>query len=447
VVIGGLLSVDGTLTNNSIRFTGGTMTNVSGSFSSLLATSLTAHAALLTNAAVEASTITVTSLVAHTAKITNATINAVLINATNLNALAATLTNASGAFSGLTATSLVAHTAKLTNASVEAAVAIVTNLTALSGLVTNTRVDKSFATNLSINGASTLAAGGNIALPATAVTTIADGHNVLDVGSNAYVRLNSNPTATWQLGGLLGDIRDGRDVLVENATGYGMLVLHESGTTPTAGQRISCGSSFLLSSGGVVSFIYDSTASRWKVKTSRDALGQQGLLFVNVGTNYNGTNWAPLTTNIATGYYPIGAFAQLASATSNYLALSGATADYTNIFSASPPIRETTNHVASSAGTLIPDYSGYYLVNASATIWPEVDNNGDEIELEVFLNGVGQEHTETHATLATGVKVGIASTALLYIPAGTVVTVRIRNESDASCNLPVLQLRLNLDSP
>lgn len=382
VVVGGLLSVAGTLTNNSVRFTGGTLTNVSAAFISALATSLTAHAA------------------------------------------------------------------SLTNVNMEAATATVTNLTALSGLLTNARIDRGFSTNLTLAGAATVAAGANIALPAVAIDTLADGHNVVDVGSNAFVRLTGGSlTAIWQLGGLVGDIRNGRQVVVENATGYGMLVLHESGTAPTAGQRITCGGSFIISSGGMVSFVYDSTATRWKIVSSRDTFGQNGLLFVSVGTNYNGTNWAPLTTNIAAGYYPVGAFAQLASATSNYLACSGATADYTNMFSASPPTRETTNAVAVGTGTLIPVNAGYYLVNATITVWAEVDNNGDEIELEIFLDGVPQNHTESHVTLATGVKATLSTSSLLYIPAGASVTARIRNESDASCNLPVIQLRLNLDSP
>lgn len=383
VVVGGLLNVAGQFTNNDVRITGGSLTNVAGAFS--------------------------------------------VLDATNLTARSGVLTNVSAAFVGLTATNLQAH----------------------AGTLTNVSQDRNFSTNITITGASTLAAGGNLALPASVVTTIADGHNVLDVGSNAFVRLTPSPTAAWQLGGIVGDIRNGRNVVIENATGFGMLVLNESGTTPTASQRITCGASFLIGSGGMVSFVYDSTATRWKVISSHDALGQQGLLFVNVTTNFNGTNWAPLTTNIPAGYYPLGAFAQLSSAGSNYLVLSGATADYTNVFASAPAERITTNAMVGSlsAGTLVNVYAGYYLVNASLTVWGEVDNSGDEVELQIFLNGIAQANTEAHATLATGVKTTISTSSLVYMPSATTVTARIRNESDATSSLPVIQTRLQLDSP
>lgn len=335
----------------------------------------------------------------------------------------------------------------ITNASGAFIAATITNAQNLGGYDTNRAYDKGFATNFTLVGANTVAAGANVALPAAALTSVADGHNVLEVGSNAYVRLTGSATAAWQLGGMLGDIRNGRTLLLENATGYGMTVLNESGTTPTVGQRISCGSSFSIGNGGFVQFIYDSTATRWKVSTSRDTLGANGIVFVSVTTNYNGTNWGPLTTNIPAGYYPLGAFAQASCATSNSFVWSGATADYTNIFTSAPETRITTNAFTYTAGVFKNTYGGYYLVGAMVAGWPGVALNGNEIELEIFLEGVGQTHTEAHTTLVTGEKFSLSTSCLIYIPAGTSISARLRNESDVADPLPMLQMRLNIDSP
>lgn len=170
-------------------------------------------------------------------------------------------------------------------------------------------------------------------------------------------------------------------------------------------------------------------------------VNSNGVSFTVVRTNYNSTNWAPLTTNIAQQLCPMGQFGFYASAISNNLELSGAVTDYTNFLGNGTMERMITNGFVGSktSGIWTNVYAGYYTIIAEITVWPDVDNNGDEIEAEIFLNGVGQELTSDVHTLSNGIAEEVEVLTFAYIPASTSISFRIRNRSDATSALPVIR--------
>jgi len=247
VVIGGLLSIQGQLTNNDARITGGSLTNVSIAASSLLATSLVAHAAKLTNAQVEASSILATSLVAHAALLTNATVES----------------------PSITATALVAHAAYLTNVAIHIRTGIATNLQTLGGYSTNTVADRTFNTNSTFAGVCVY--GGAVTWPRYDLSTLANGNNLaVPLGSNCFVRLSGTLTGTATLCGLVGagasGGADGQFVTLLNNTGYDVIL--SSGTSdPVPANRIvtPSGSDITVSNLYSARLLYDSNAARWKL--------------------------------------------------------------------------------------------------------------------------------------------------------------------------------------
>jgi len=170
------------------------------------------------------------------------------------------------------------------------------------------------------------------------------------------------------------------------------------------------------------------------------------LVWVATPTNYNSTNWAPLTTNIAAGMSPLGAFGYLGSATSYNLALSGSTNDYTNLTTFT---RILTNGFTGNMATgyLTNTHAGYYGIFVQANILPVTDNNNDEIEMEVFFDEVPQELLATEETLIDAVRKSIRMNSTAYIPAGTGISCRLRNFSDASSTLTILKQTIRIGAP
>lgn len=112
--------------------------------------------------------------------------------------------------------------------------------------------------------------GGDMSFPRFDISTVAAGHNVIDVKTNVYIRLTGSPGSDWTLGGITsGSIRDGKLIIIENRTGYSVTIQNESGTAPTAAERILT----LASSGnvtnatlvgdGTMMFVYNGASARW----------------------------------------------------------------------------------------------------------------------------------------------------------------------------------------
>jgi hypothetical protein len=110
-------------------------------------------------------------------------------------------------------------------------------------------------------------AGSDISFGRFPITTVANGHNTLSVGTNVYVDLTGSPTAPWTWGGITGGNRDGKLIKVRNSTGWAADILHNSGTEPTASLRITTPTStnVTLNNSGWAEFLYDPSASRWQL--------------------------------------------------------------------------------------------------------------------------------------------------------------------------------------
>jgi hypothetical protein len=108
---------------------------------------------------------------------------------------------------------------------------------------------------------------GDVAFPQSANSSIADGHNTIAAGTNVYIRLTGTPTTTWNFGGISAGNRDGKVLILQNATGYPAYFLSESGTEPTAANRILTYSrtNIYWPTNGIAQLIYDTTASRWQL--------------------------------------------------------------------------------------------------------------------------------------------------------------------------------------
>ena len=119
----------------------------------------------------------------------------------------------------------------------------------------------SMQTNSTTAGSNTF--GGSIAYPRADITTIANGNNSgIDPGANTFIKLSGN-TAIANIAGFVGG-RDGRGLIVKNASAYNIVLLSESGLDAAATNRFST-AEYTIAAGDLVPIIYDSAESRWNV--------------------------------------------------------------------------------------------------------------------------------------------------------------------------------------
>ena len=144
-------------------------------------------------------------------------------------------------------------------------------------------------------------AGSDISFGRSAITTVANGHNTINAGTNVYVDLTGSPTAPWTWGGITGGNRDGKLLKIRNSTGFPADILHNSGTEPTASLRISTPTTtnVTLNSSGWAEFLYDPSASRWQLvnvfNTATPAASATNAL---VSLSTNGTQVTAAWTNL-----------------------------------------------------------------------------------------------------------------------------------------------------
>lgn len=138
------------------------------------------------------------------------------------------------------------------------------------------------------------------------VSSIAPGHNVIDSSSNTVLYLTGSPSGAWTLGGFTGAKNDGRQLLVINQTGFDINIQNESGTAPTAGDRIltyaTAGgvTNVTVTGNGVMWFNYSATASRWiLVAPSTDVIASGTNGMNTVSTNNWGGNGAGVNVSSA----------------------------------------------------------------------------------------------------------------------------------------------------
>ena len=171
--------------------------------------------------------------------------------------------------------------------------------------------------------------------------------------------------------------------------------------------------------------------------------------FISVQTNYLGTAAVSPITNIPPTVTPLGVFGMMGQVTSNYCTLQTSVSVYTNVFGSLPADRMILNGFTGdlTTGTLTNTYAGYYRIWISVVVDPEVDNNGDEFEIELFNNGVGNEFYATYITAASGVHNRFNMNGIVYLPAGTWSDIRMKNLVDTSSAIPITRINWGFGTP
>lgn len=149
---------------------------------------------------------------------------------------------------------------------------------------------------------------GDIAYPGVALGTLATGENAdLVTSTNIYIRV-SGPTGAFSIDGMAGG-REGRQLLIENDTGYTLTVRNNSGLESTPGNRIYTGPSaadqVFIGSPSIIAFIYNGTSARWVLDAANTSSGGtvqsiDGLLSQPtnlVSVTYTNSPWTRVETN------------------------------------------------------------------------------------------------------------------------------------------------------
>ena len=150
---------------------------------------------------------------------------------------------------------------------------VTTNLTVKSNLTVNANVVISgnasitgLTTNQSWKGTNNFTADSDIAFVRKSVSSLANGANAaIPIGTNVFVEV-SGPSGSFSIDGIANG-RDGKLIYLVNQTGFQMTINNESGTDPTAANRIrtlgSAGNTVLTNA--AVTLIYSGAVSRWLV--------------------------------------------------------------------------------------------------------------------------------------------------------------------------------------
>lgn len=141
------------------------------------------------------------------------------------------------------------------------------NLTVQTNLEVNGNVTlHGLTTNQTWIGTNNYGADADIAFVRKAVSTLANGGNAaVPVGTNVFFEV-SGPSGSFSIDGIANG-RDGKLVYLLNQTGFQMTIKNESGTDPTAANRIrTLGSATdLVLTNAAVTLIYNGSVSRWMV--------------------------------------------------------------------------------------------------------------------------------------------------------------------------------------
>lgn len=121
-----------------------------------------------------------------------------------------------------------------------------------------------YATNLHTFGTNTFPAGSDISFGRYPITSLANGNNAgIVAGTNVFIEV-SGPSAAFTINGIAGG-RDGKFLIILNQTTFNMTIAHDSGTDPTAANRIysMTGADRATTGNGAAMLIYSGAASRW----------------------------------------------------------------------------------------------------------------------------------------------------------------------------------------
>lgn len=116
----------------------------------------------------------------------------------------------------------------------------------------------------SFKGTNNFAQQGDISFSRFPITSLANGNNAgVIVGTNVFIEV-SGPSAAFTINGMANG-RDGKLIYVVNQTGFDMTIAHQSGTDPTAANRIitMTGADRTTTGNGTATLIYSGAALRW----------------------------------------------------------------------------------------------------------------------------------------------------------------------------------------
>lgn len=166
-----------------------------------------------------------------------------------------------------------------------------------------------------------------------------------------------------------------------------------------------------------------------------DPDGSIGITYIKVTSNDTMNGWAPV-------YAGTNAFAQLSSQATNVVDMSYES--YTNIINSGTYDDIDTNLFTASGtvGSATNVYAGWYNVHIDCSVMADIN---DVIEVEIFVDGVGDEHASTYQTMANATWEIISKDHAVYLPAGSRVEAMIRNitdpDGDVTVNRPTLIVR------
>jgi hypothetical protein len=213
-----------------------------------------------------------------------------------------------------------------------------------------------------------------------ALNTVAAGNNKLTPGSTAYIHITGNPGASFTICSLT-NWAPGRQIRIENDTGFDMTIAHESGFDSYAVNRIVCSLArdAVVPGRSIVTLIYNGTDSRW-VLTSPSQPS-----FTLPSASYSTSTNVPMgdTTNTSAITY------DSTVTTADGIALVGGSKLY------------VSNNVA-----------GHYLITFSAVI-TKTDGGNDWYDVWLARDGSPVANTRTRLTLTAANEIRVLTVTFI----------------------------------
>lgn len=105
---------------------------------------------------------------------------------------------------------------------------------------------------------------GELSFERTAISTIAAGNNTITLADGVYyISLTGSPGAAFTICAITGG-KPGREILIENVTGYAMTIAHQSGFDSEVRRIITPSATDVATTGRIVArLIYNGTTGRW----------------------------------------------------------------------------------------------------------------------------------------------------------------------------------------
>lgn len=287
------------------------------------------------------------------------------------------------------------------------------------------------STNNYLTGTNTIA--GDMALPATVVTTLANGVNAV-TPTGVRIRFTGTLTADSSIDEISG-AREGRWLRLENATGYALTLKHQSGSAGTVANRLYVKDTLtnvVMITGGHALLHYDSTLSRWVVedvypdyrtRTNRVYTpdGAEWLELTHDGTSGAVTTKASSAGNVEPLLLQTGAGAgsgQITLNTNGTTKVSGAT-----LFGATAT---TSGAVTTNAYTFTPSISSAYSVWIQVTgLERGLAEAGAYVVESAFRVDAGGVVTEVGADAAIATQEDDATWAVVMDTSGGTIRVRV----------------------